>query len=98
MSDTWMTRFFLILLGMSFLGGPLAAQHVPRLDSYDGVVVRLLQSEGIAGPRIRAVSKAEFDPASSNDSPEGRQRNRRIEIRLVPAGKADGSDAVAGRS
>ena len=38
------TRFLLMLLGISFLGAPLAAQHVPRLDSYDGVVVRILQS------------------------------------------------------
>ena len=39
-----MTRFFLMLLGISFLGAPLAAQKVSRLDSYDGVVVRILQS------------------------------------------------------
>jgi chemotaxis protein MotB len=58
-------------------------------------VVRLLQSEGIPGSRLRAVSRAEFDPAAPNDSDEGRQRNRRIGIRLVPAGKAEGAGAVA---
>jgi len=44
MSATSTTRFFLLLLGISFLGSPLAAQHVTRLDSYDGVAVRILQS------------------------------------------------------
>ena len=38
------TQFFLLLLGISFLGAPLDAQHVTRLDSYDGVNVRILQS------------------------------------------------------
>ncbi len=47
-------------------------------------VVRLLEQSGIAGPRMRAVSRSEFDPVTANDSPEGRQRNRRIEIRLIP--------------
>ena len=49
-------------------------------------VVRLFQDEGIEGSRMRVVSNAEFDPATSNDSPEGRRRNRRIGIRLIPAG------------
>jgi chemotaxis protein MotB len=48
-------------------------------------VVRLFQDEGIEGTRLRAISNAEFEPAASNDSPEGRQQNRRIGIRLIPA-------------
>ena len=44
MNATRMTRFFLLFLGASLLGTPLSAQRVPRLDSYDGVVVRILQS------------------------------------------------------
>jgi YVTN family beta-propeller protein len=44
MSARSMTRFLVLPLGISLLGAPLAAQHVPRLDSYDGVVVRILQS------------------------------------------------------
>ncbi len=38
------TRFCLVLLGISFLGAPLAAQKIPRLDSYEGVAIRILQS------------------------------------------------------
>ena len=44
-----MTRMSLVqsltlLLGIPLVGAPLAAQHVTRLDSYDGYVVRILQS------------------------------------------------------
>lgn len=34
----------LFLTGSSALGSPLVAQHVPRHDSYDGIAVRVLQS------------------------------------------------------
>ena len=44
MSARSMIRFSMLLLGLSLLGAPLSAQHVTRLDSYDGVVVRVLQS------------------------------------------------------
>ena len=44
MSVTSATRLLLLQVGLSALGAPLAAQHVPRHDSYDGVVVRVLQS------------------------------------------------------
>jgi YVTN family beta-propeller protein len=38
------TRLFVALLGISMLGAPLSAQKVDRLDSYEGVAVRILQS------------------------------------------------------
>jgi DNA-binding beta-propeller fold protein YncE len=44
MNATPTARFFLLLLGISLLGAPLDAQHVHELDSYDGVTVRVLQS------------------------------------------------------
>ena len=47
-------------------------------------VVRLLQDERVDPDRLTAVSFGEFAPVASNDSPEGRARNRRIEIRLKP--------------
>jgi chemotaxis protein MotB len=57
-------------------------------------VVRLLQGEGIPGSRLRAISRAEFDPAAPNDSEEGRHQNRRIGIRLVPKGETRAADAL----
>jgi chemotaxis protein MotB len=47
-------------------------------------VVRLFASAGIDPARLRAVSLGETQPLASNEAPEGRARNRRIEIRLVP--------------
>jgi chemotaxis protein MotB len=48
-------------------------------------VVRLLAERGVSPDRMRAVSFGEFRPVAPNDNPEGRARNRRIEIRLLPA-------------
>jgi chemotaxis protein MotB len=47
-------------------------------------VVRLLAENGVPPQRMSAVSFGEFQPVASNDTPEGRTRNRRIEIRLLP--------------
>ncbi|MEE8508423.1 MAG: OmpA family protein, partial [Myxococcota bacterium] len=45
-------------------------------------VVRLLIDLGVEPERLKAVSRAEFAPIASNDSAEGRAKNRRIEIQL----------------
>lgn len=45
-------------------------------------VVRLLADSGVDGARLVAVSYGEFHPIADNGTPEGRLRNRRIEIRL----------------
>jgi len=47
-------------------------------------VVRLMVERGITPERLKAVSYAATRPVASNDSEEGRARNRRIEIRLLP--------------
>jgi chemotaxis protein MotB len=47
-------------------------------------VVRLFEEEKVDPSRLSAVSYGEFAPIASNDTPEGRARNRRIEIRLIP--------------
>jgi chemotaxis protein MotB len=46
-------------------------------------VVRFLQDSGIAPERLVATGRAEYAPVAENDSPEGRQKNRRIEITLI---------------
>jgi len=45
-------------------------------------VVRLLQQEGISPEKIEAVSRGEYYPVASNDSEDGRGKNRRTEILL----------------
>jgi chemotaxis protein MotB len=47
-------------------------------------VVRLLTERGVPTDRMTAVSFGEHHPVAPNDTPEGRARNRRIEIRLLP--------------
>ncbi len=47
-------------------------------------VVRLMQAEGIPSSQLVAVSQGENQPIASNDTPEGRAENRRIDVRLRP--------------
>jgi chemotaxis protein MotB len=46
-------------------------------------VVRFLQGVGIPPERMIPAGRGEYDPVASNDTPEGRQKNRRIEIMLL---------------
>jgi chemotaxis protein MotB len=46
-------------------------------------VVRFLQEVGIPPQRMVASGRGEYDPIAPNDTPEGRQKNRRIEIMLI---------------
>jgi len=50
-------------------------------------VVRRLSAEGVDPKRLRAVSHGPFAPQGSNDTEEGRSRNRRTEILLRPTGR-----------
>jgi chemotaxis protein MotB len=47
-------------------------------------VVRVLEAEGIPADQLIAVSRGETGPIASNDTPEGRAQNRRIDIRIRP--------------
>lgn len=46
-------------------------------------VVRFLQENGVPPERMVASGRSEYDPVAANDTPEGRQKNRRIEILLI---------------
>ena len=46
-------------------------------------VVRFLQEVGVPPERMVAAGRAEYDSVAPNDTPEGRQKNRRIEIMLI---------------
>ena len=47
-------------------------------------VTRYLQAEGIDPGQLAAVAYGEWKPVGANDTEEGRAKNRRIEIILVP--------------
>lgn len=48
------------------------------------VVVRYLQERGVDPRKLEAVSNGQYHPVASNDSPEGRARNRRTDVVLRP--------------
>ncbi len=52
-------------------------------------VVRFLQEVGVPPERMVASGRGEYSPVATNDTPEGRQKNRRIEIMLIDQGLAD---------
>lgn len=47
-------------------------------------VVRILEEEGVPSEQLLMISLGENQPVESNDTPEGRAKNRRIEILLRP--------------
>jgi len=49
-------------------------------------VVRFLQENGIPPERMIPAGRGEYDPVAPNDTPEGRKKNRRIEIMLIDKG------------
>ena len=47
-------------------------------------VSRILMNNGVAANRLIAIGRGEDQPVSSNLTPEGRERNRRVEIVILP--------------
>jgi chemotaxis protein MotB len=47
-------------------------------------VVRLMIAQGVAAEALSAAGYSEYDPVAPNATPEGKAKNRRIEITLVP--------------
>ena len=69
------------------IGGVLAERYPTNWElagARAARVVRLLEEAGVSRNRLLAVSFGENQPEASNDTPEGRAENRRIEIRLRP--------------
>jgi len=68
--------------------GPSLAKRYPTNWELGGAraatIVRLFEESGIPKERLAAVSFADGRPKQPNDTPEGRAKNRRIEIRLRP--------------
>jgi chemotaxis protein MotB len=76
------------------VGGALAQRYPSNWElagARAASVVRLFQSEGIPAERLLAVSFGESHPIASNDTPEGRAENRRVEVRLRPVVRQPGS-------
>jgi chemotaxis protein MotB len=52
-------------------------------------VVRFLQDVGVPPERMIAAGRGEYSPVAPNNTLEGRQKNRRIEIMLIDQSLAD---------
>ena len=50
-----------------------------------GSVSNYLRSRGVIPERIAAYGVGETQPIASNATAEGRQQNRRVELRITPA-------------
>lgn len=52
----------------------------------------LVQLKAIAPERVSAAGYAEFHPVASNDTPEGRAQNRRVDLVVMPRSKINFSE------
>jgi chemotaxis protein MotB len=69
------------------ISGALARKYLSNweLSSARAInVTRYLQQQGIDPSLLSAVAYGQFHPVAQNDAEEGRAKNRRIEIVLVP--------------
>lgn len=69
------------------IGGALAQRYPTNWElaaARAARVVRLLEERGVDPKKLSAVSLGPNAPVAPNDSAENRQRNRRIEILLIP--------------
>jgi chemotaxis protein MotB len=57
------------------------------------VVRRLIQQANVAPARLRVAGRSDTEPVASNDTEDGRRRNRRIEIILLPAGQDEAGES-----
>jgi chemotaxis protein MotB len=68
--------------------GPALASRYPTNWELGGAraarIVRLFEESGLEKGRLAAVSFADSRPREANTTPDGRAKNRRIEIRLRP--------------
>lgn len=62
-----------------------SAQHNQILsENRARTVADYMSTRGVSAARVRAQGFGATMPVANNDTPEGRQRNRRVEIKIVP--------------
>ncbi len=66
---------------------PTGKQHIGNIDlslRRAKAIANILLSHGISPDRISVIGYGEARPIDSNDTEEGRAKNRRVEIKLMP--------------
>jgi outer membrane protein OmpA-like peptidoglycan-associated protein len=66
-------------------------------ESRARTVAGYLSSRGVSAARIRSQGFGETMPVGDNNTAEGRQKNRRVEIKIVPISQEDVNAAKAGQ-
>lgn len=66
-------------------------------ESRARTVMNYLISRGVPAARLRSQGFGETMPVASNDTADGRARNRRVEIKIVPISQDDVNAARSGR-
>jgi len=61
-------------------------------------VLHYLSDKSVAEPRLAAIGYGEYKPVASNDTKEGRQSNRRVEIVILPKTETKTGDASPAES
>ncbi len=61
--------------GSDAINQPLSLKRAESVKSY-------IEDRGVSGSRIEAVGRGEHEPMADNTTPEGRAKNRRVEIFL----------------
>ena len=65
------------------------AINIPLSENRAAAVAGYLEGKGVQTARIGMRGLGASEPVVSNDTPEGRQANRRVEIRIVPVTDQD---------
>ena len=79
------------------------AEQQAKIDDLQGqldrarTVANYLGSQGVSSARIRSQGFGETMPVADNATDAGRQRNRRVEIKIVPVTEEDARAARAGQ-
>jgi len=58
-------------------------------------VLHYLSDKSVAEPRLAAIGYGEYKPVASNDTKGGRQKNRRVEIVILPKTETTNTDAAS---
>jgi chemotaxis protein MotB len=58
-------------------------------------VLHYLSEKSVAEPRLAAIGYGEYKPVASNDTKDGRQKNRRVEIVILPKTETKTGDATS---
>ena len=58
-------------------------------------VLHYLSDKSVAEPRLAAIGYGEYKPVASNDTKAGRQKNRRVEIVILPKTETTNGNAAA---